>query len=266
MNSSAAADQDPLRLFFDSFIASADATLSHLDEAHGRLTVDPNDGEAVHAMARGFHALKGNASFFEGAAITPLARAAEEAMERLAESAEPCGSGELQLLERVVVRLRELVGESAEQQEPVAVGPREEVLVTALDAAFPGGAGCRYRFWDEDVTEEIEFLTGVADQGFIQGPAVERLLAAVRRLARLARRADVHDVARVIEAVEDDAGGGRRSGGDGGGTANAANAANAAAAAATAAGATDRTVEGVDPLAVRRALGALAPLLVREKA
>ncbi len=194
-------------------------------------------------MVRAFHAIKGNSSFFEDAAMTPVARAAEDAVERLVEHGDECSTELRDLLQKAVARLRQLVDESAAQGEPVSGDRQDESLVLALDSILPFNTASRYLFWGQDVTDHVRTLTEVADREQVGAERRHVVQQAVLDLSQLARDADVHDVARAIEA------------------ALPANGGQVVAGQAS----TDSTgCYGFDPTSIRGALRALAPLLQRE--
>jgi chemotaxis protein histidine kinase CheA len=243
MSQGAAANQDPLKLFFADFTASARSTLADLERAHARLAVDAADPQAVYVLLRGFHALKGNSSFFEDAAITPLARAAEEAMERVQQMG-TATSPELQVLvARTIRRLGELIELGDELGEPATAGAVEQELSALLDAQVPFDLQGRYLFWGQDVTEAVRVLAEAADRPVMSPARRAAVGAAVDALSRLAREADVHDVARSIEAV--------------------VGLPPVLRAAAAGSPETGSTSAGLDPAVIRAALRALSPLLER---
>lgn len=201
MNQDSAARQDPLRLFFTEFLTSAESTLERLTGAHFRLRSDPADGEALHVLVRGYHALKGNSSFFEDAAITLVACAAEEVSARIEEDGGPCPPDVLDVLDRALAHLRALVAECGRRAESVTRRPIDDEMAHALELAVPFDAERSYVFWGTDVTEPVRLLAGVADRTEVDAITARRVALAAEGLARLAREADVHDVARPIEAA-----------------------------------------------------------------
>jgi chemotaxis protein histidine kinase CheA len=202
MSQSAAASEDPLKLFFADFITSARRTLSDLEASYRHLCGEPDNAQDVYVLMRGFHALKGNSSFFDDAAMTPIARAAEDVMERVHESGCSCDQELLVLLERVIARLIQLVDEGEAAGEPGLVEPIDEQLAHALDAMAPFDLEGRYLFWGRDVTEQVRTLAEAADSQSIALEKRDAIAAAAAGLSSIAREADVHDVARSIEAIE----------------------------------------------------------------
>ena len=70
--------EDPSAIFFAEFLSSAEGLVERLtsDLEHLRSGAAPLD-EALTALLRGFHSLKGNSSFVPDCPMTPLAHAAE---------------------------------------------------------------------------------------------------------------------------------------------------------------------------------------------
>jgi len=253
MSNAATASEDPMKLFFADLVMSAETNLERSTEAIDSLRRQPADAEALHRLERALHAIKGNSSFYEGAAVTPIAAAAEEAAERLKQRRGGCPPDALDLFVRTVARLRVLVDESSALGTMVLFGAEDERLVVALDALVPFDGESRYLFWSTDVTEQVQTLAEAADQPELPPAKRQAVAAAATELARLAREADVHDVARAIETVA------------------CAAAAGAGSAPGSPSGAPPQppgrpSTAGadLDPVTLRGALRALAPLLQRE--
>ncbi len=250
MKHGAAASDDPMKLFFADLVMSAETNLDRSAEALDCLRQRARDGDALYRLARAFHAIKGNSSFFERAAVTPIAAAAEEAAERLQQQGGDCPPDVLDLLARVVARLRLLMAESSVLGSLVQIAAEDEVFVMALAAVVPIDVESRYRFWGADVTAQVQALAEAADQPQLPPEKQKAVAMAATELARLAREADVHDVARAIEAVNGTAASGA-----------------AGSASGRSRGAPDSGPAGdsrLDTVVLRGALRALAPLLQRE--
>jgi two-component system chemotaxis sensor kinase CheA len=72
------ADQDLIKAFY---LESQDI-LEHLDSDLDRMEIAPEDGEAINAVFRGLHTIKGNSSFLSLKNVTSLAHAAETLLDK----------------------------------------------------------------------------------------------------------------------------------------------------------------------------------------
>jgi two-component system, chemotaxis family, sensor kinase CheA len=117
------------------FLVESEEALDQMENALVALEGRPDNSEAVDDVFRLAHTLKGNAGTLGFAAVTSLAHALEDLLERLRSGALGISSGLVTTLLKAVDALRQMV--------PLAVGgndelsPDQRALLEALEAAMP---------------------------------------------------------------------------------------------------------------------------------
>jgi two-component system chemotaxis sensor kinase CheA len=185
--------EDPNAIFFAEFLNSAeglvDRLASDLEDLRGSSA--PAD-DVLTALLRGFHSLKGNSSFVPDCPMTPLAHAAEEAVEAVRSGRLFPDSLVAPLAEATECLQMRLV-EYSEVGSAAPCSDRELEAIAALKGlAEPVDGeptGPRYHYAGEDVTDLLELLDEAeeAARAGVEGAAKDvRLAAATARLLKLA--------------------------------------------------------------------------------
>ncbi len=177
---------DPHAIFLTEFLVSAEELVARLAAEMERLRFDPANAGDLKPLLRGFHSLKGNSSFLPDCPITPLAHAAEDAVEAVrdgfvdpARLVQPLTA----TLDCIELRLEEYRLRGA----PAPPSAREQELAAAMRAlaAAEGeqaGLTSRYFFAGEDVTEALALITE-AERGGIDKVRLANVRDRLRRLA-----------------------------------------------------------------------------------
>lgn len=124
-----------LREAFDCFLQESDEHLESAVSSILRLEVG-FDEEAINALLRSFHTIKGNARMFELSAIPELAHAAESLASRVRSRDLPFSRGVADLFLRAIDGLRDLLSSLGSAAE----GQADPGLLSALGAEAKGRA------------------------------------------------------------------------------------------------------------------------------
>jgi two-component system chemotaxis sensor kinase CheA len=177
---------DSYSIFLTEFLSSAEELVARLAAELEGLRSDPEGGRDLTPLLRGFHSLKGNSSFVPDCPMTPLAHAAEDAIE----AARDGFVAPVRLLDPLTAALDCFVMRIEEYRRaggPAPVTPREQEIVAVLCklAAADGeraGISSRYFFAGEDVTEALA-LIHQAELGGVDPSRLRALHDRIRDLA-----------------------------------------------------------------------------------
>jgi two-component system chemotaxis sensor kinase CheA len=127
-------DNESMAALLEAFIAESDEGLSAAEEALLFLERVPGDAHSLALVFRAVHTLKGNCGIFDFDAMTRLAHAMEDLLERLRAGQTVVSNGIITLLLESVDVLRRLLFESDRTR---ALSPEELQLIEHLRAADP---------------------------------------------------------------------------------------------------------------------------------
>lgn len=127
-------DKQSMAALLDAFLAESDEGLAAAEEGLLRLERTPDDLRSLDAVFRAIHTLKGNSGIFDFDAVTRIAHAMEDLLERLRSGQTVASNGIITLLLESVDVLRGLLGEPA--REGVLTAGQLQ-LIEQLRAADP---------------------------------------------------------------------------------------------------------------------------------
>lgn len=127
-------DNQSMAALLESFLAESDEGLTAAEEALLVLERTPEDADSLAAVFRAVHTLKGNSGMFDFEALTRIAHAMEDLLERLRAGQTVVSNGIITLLLESVDVLRGLLFASDRKR---ALSPAELRLVEHLRAADP---------------------------------------------------------------------------------------------------------------------------------
>lgn len=125
-------DQQSMATLLETFLAESEEGLTTAEEALLVLERTPYDAEALASVFRAVHTLKGNSGIFELEAMTRIAHAMEDLLDRLRAGHAVVSNGIITLLLEAVDVLRGLVFESDRSR---ALTAREQQLIGHLAGA-----------------------------------------------------------------------------------------------------------------------------------
>jgi two-component system chemotaxis sensor kinase CheA len=106
-------DKQSMAALLDAFLAESDEGLAAAEEGLLRLERMPDDSHSLDAVFRAIHTLKGNSGIFDFDAVTRIAHAMEDLLERLRSGQTVASNGIITLLLESVDVLRGLLGAPA---------------------------------------------------------------------------------------------------------------------------------------------------------
>lgn len=127
-------DNQSIAALLELFLAESDEGLTAAEEALLVLERTPDDAEALAAVFRAIHSLKGNCGIFDFDAMTRVAHAAEDLLERLRAGETVVSNGIITLLLESVDVLRGLLFETDRKR---GLSPAELQLIEHLHGADP---------------------------------------------------------------------------------------------------------------------------------
>lgn len=125
-------DQQSMATLLDTFLAESDEGLTTAEEALLVLERTPDDAAALATVFRAVHTIKGNSGLFDFEAMTHVAHAMEDLLDRLRAGRTVVSNGLITLLLESVDVLRGLLFESDRER---ALNEREQQLIEHLRAA-----------------------------------------------------------------------------------------------------------------------------------
>jgi two-component system chemotaxis sensor kinase CheA len=137
-------DNESMAALLEAFIAETEEGLGSAEESLLALERQPDDGDALASVFRALHTLKGNSGIFGFEAMTRVAHATEDLLDRLRAGSMAVSNGIITLLLEATDVLRGMLFES-DRARPLSAG--EERLVEqlrgadALRGTANGGAG-----------------------------------------------------------------------------------------------------------------------------
>ncbi len=126
-------DDQSMSVLLEAFVAESEEGLTQAEQALLVLEKSPADGEAVAAVFRVVHTIKGNSGIFEFSAVSALAHAMEDLLDRLRRRSAPVSASLVTLLLRALDALGRLLRESI--KGPRQLSQSEEQLIRALKNA-----------------------------------------------------------------------------------------------------------------------------------
>jgi two-component system chemotaxis sensor kinase CheA len=127
-------DNESMATLLDAYLAESDECLAAAEEALLHLERMPDDTRSLDAVFRAIHTLKGNSGIFDFDAVTRIAHAMEDLLERLRSGQTVASNGIITLLLESVDVLRGLLGEPVRDGELSAA---QLQLIEQLRAADP---------------------------------------------------------------------------------------------------------------------------------
>ncbi|NUM89192.1 MAG: Hpt domain-containing protein, partial [Bdellovibrionales bacterium] len=150
------ADTELLRAFADE----SEEILNRMEAELGALARTPQDPEAINAVFRSLHTIKGNSSFLDLQAITKLSHVAETALDQARSGKRKVTPGLLGIAAAVLAELREMIV----GQQP---GKDVKALVEAIERFNAGDEKAASAFGNADVPAASVQRTGMVriDEG-----------------------------------------------------------------------------------------------------
>lgn len=125
-------DHQSMATLLEAFLAESDEGLTTAEEALLVLERTPDDAEALASVFRAVHTLKGNCGIFEFEAMTHVAHAMEDLLDRIRAGRTVVSNGVITLLLESVDVLRGLLNESDRRR---TIDDRERQLIDHLRSA-----------------------------------------------------------------------------------------------------------------------------------